>query len=110
MEDIDDIKYKWQKRTLSEQMGNIGSEVGRALKWKDINEIRKTSALERALELFDFTVEDKRWNGGRLKEICRSREVVNDFFYGNNDINSNADSLEKYFNYFAISARTNLIN
>jgi len=101
------IKQQWQQRTLAQQMGNIGSEVGRALKWKNTNEVRKTNAIERALELFDFTISDPRWIKNRLKEICRSREVVVDYFYGDNEYNSSPQSLEKYFFYYALVARNN---
>ena len=104
-DDQTQIKKQWKERSLAEQMGNIGSEVGRALKWENKNEKRKLKALDRALELFDFTVEDKRWDKNRLREIGRSREVLNDYFFGDNEYNSDAKSLEKYFNYFAILAR-----
>ena len=71
---------KWFTLTLAEQMGNIGSEVGRAFGWKEKNE--KTlgeNAGQRALELFDLTIQDPRWLK-RLKEIARAREVFCDFF------------------------------
>lgn len=104
-DDLAKTKLSWHKRTLSEQMGNIGSEVGRALKWKGVDESREVSAIERALELFDFTMEDKRWQGSRLREICRSREVAADYFYGDNEYKSTPQNLEKYFYYFALAAR-----
>lgn len=98
---------KWQSLSLAEQLGNIGSEVGRALNWqKQGEEKNKTSALERALELFDLTLRDPRWLP-RLKELARAREVVVDFFWGDNIYQSTPENLDKYFYYFAYSARNN---
>jgi hypothetical protein len=45
---------RWQTLSLAEQLGNVGSEVGRAVRAKtQHNDRRMWSALERALELFD---------------------------------------------------------
>lgn len=96
---------RWLKMTLSEQLANIGSEVARALKWRQ--ERRQDyfeKAFGRALELYDLTLSDKRWRH-RAKEITRSREVVCDFFYGGNKYNSSASSIDNYFLQFARSLR-----
>lgn len=98
---------RWTEFTLKEQMGNIGSEVGRAIKLhKDKNIKNRNLAIERALELFDLTLSDKRWRT-RLKEIARSREIFCDVFYGKNSYNESFENLEKYFMEFAIAARIN---
>lgn len=89
---------RWGQLTLCEQMGNIGSEVGRTLKNPYGN------AAERALELFDLTLADKRWHG-RGSEIARAREVFTDFVYGDNMYRSTAVNLEQYFMHFALAAR-----
>lgn len=71
---------KWFKLSLSEQMANIGSEVIRAIKWRQKGEKKHwEKAIERALELFDLTLSDRRWKN-RAKEIARMREVICDFF------------------------------
>ena len=96
---------KWFQLSLAEQMANIGSEIIRAIKWHDKGDKEhKEKALERALELFDLTLSDKKWKN-RAKEIARVREVVCDFFYGGNKYQSNASSLDRYFLHFAIAAR-----
>lgn len=98
---------RWFNLSLMEQLGNIGSEVGRAINWKKRGEkMHQEKALERALELFDLTIRDKRWVK-RLKEITRSREIVCDFFYGDNFYQTSPEFLEKYFYYFAFAARKN---
>lgn len=68
---------KWQAISLAEQLANVGSEYGRALKWKEKgNEKLFWSALERMLELLDLTIADQRWHDGKLKELTRLREMI----------------------------------
>ncbi|HEX9697373.1 MAG TPA: hypothetical protein VGB64_13800 [Actinomycetota bacterium] len=96
---------RWQTLTLVEQLGNIGSEVGRAIRAKaQGNPERMQAALDRALELFDLTVNDERWIH-RLKEVLRAREVVCDFIAGDNTYNTTGESLDAYFLPFAMAAR-----
>lgn len=88
-----------------EQLGNIGSEIGRANRAKRAgNEARMWSAMERALELIDLTVADQRWSG-RRKEILRARELICDYLVGDNDYRSTGESLDAYFLPFAVAAR-----
>jgi len=95
----------WHDYSLAEQLGNIGSEVGRATNWqKKGSLIDASKAVERALELLDFTLDDKRWRK-RLKEIARLREVLADTFYGNNSYKTTLEDLNKYFYHFAFYAR-----
>ena len=99
---------RWQKLTLLEQMANIGSEVERALNWKAKNNpARSQKAFERALELLDITLDCPN-NRSRLKEVARTREVVVDFFQGDNQFVSSDGSLRKYFLQFACAARREL--
>ena len=99
---------KWLTMSLSEQLGNVGSEVGRAANWRKKGNLEQThKALDRGLELLDFTIADARWSGARLKELCRSREVLSDVFYGNNVYKDSPEALEKYFFQYAVAARIN---
>ena len=96
---------RWRSMTLAAQLGNIGSEVGRAARARSVgNDQRFARSLDRALELFDATLADDRWRG-RRKEIARAREVVCDFLVGDNDYGSSAESLDAYFLPFAVAAR-----
>ncbi|MBI5728908.1 MAG: hypothetical protein HY983_01520 [Candidatus Magasanikbacteria bacterium] len=96
---------RWFTLSLAEQLGNVGSEVGRAISSGQRGEKnQEEKAKERALELFDLTVSDRRWSA-RLKELVRGREVLADWFYGNNIYGSSPENLEKYFYYFAYAAR-----
>lgn len=96
---------RWFELTLAEQLGNVGSEVGRAIKYRKQNEKDKEQkALDRAFELLDLTISDSRFVK-RLKEICRAREVLADAFYGDNVYHTSFEFLEKYFYQYAYLAR-----
>jgi hypothetical protein len=98
---------RWYELSLAEQLGNIGSEVSRAARWSGRNDQLARGALERALELFDLTLDDPRHRQSppRLRELARAREVVVDFFDGPNEYHSTATDLQKYFDAYALAAR-----
>ena len=95
---------KWFEYSLCEQMGNIGSEVGRANRWKEKDTKLFESAVFRAIELLNLTLSDTRWIN-RLKEISRAKELVCDALNGGKEYNSDFAALEKYFYHFAYAAR-----
>jgi hypothetical protein len=96
---------RWHALSLAEQLGNVGSEIGRAISAsRQGNAPRMQAALDRALELIDLTLADPT-HVGRRRELCRAREVVCDFFIGQNDYASTAESLDAYFTRFALAAR-----
>ena len=96
---------RWNELSLLEQMGHIGSEVERALQWKRKNNPDYClRALERALELLDLTL-GSPGNRLRLKEIARTREILVDFFYGENQFRTSGEFLSSYFLQFAVAAR-----
>ena len=93
---------RWQEMPFAEQMANVGSEVFRASKWKEKGKTeRALSAADRALELLDFTILAAQNNHRSMKELTRLREVLCDFFYGQNQYDSSQDSLNRYFNFFS---------
>ena len=95
---------KWFELSLCSQMGNIGSEVGRARRWKEKDAKLFESAIFRAIELINLTLSDKRWIN-RYKEIARAKEVICDAYLGGGEYNSSFESLEKYFYHFAFASR-----
>jgi hypothetical protein len=98
----------WQKLTLMEQLGNIGSELSRAFKWKEKGEDSYVQhAFYRALELIDLTVADPRWRY-RLKELLRLREALCEYFYGDNRYRIDPKMVNKEFLYYAYAARRHL--
>lgn len=96
---------RWKQMNFCEQMANVGSEVERAFNWKLKNNSEYSQkALERALELLDLTIENVP-KKTYLKELTRTKEVLLDFFFGDNYYNMNIDSFKKFFYYFGVSAR-----
>jgi len=97
-----DLKDRWLLFSFPHQMLNIGSEVSRALNWKDKDKIISENSFFRALELIFFTIESLQKNNdlNKIKELCLSKEVLYDYFFGNNEYDSNPDNLMKYYNDF----------
>lgn len=98
---------RWATIPFLEQMAHVGSEVERALKWREKNDPEYSKlAADRALELLDFTLDSAK-GYPRLKEVARVREALVDYFYGDNEYKSTAEAWKKYFMYFAYAARKN---
>lgn len=96
---------RWFTLSLVEQMANVGSEVERTLNWKAKGNLPYSKkAFERALELLDLTLADRK-NIGRLKEVARVREAIVDFVAGENQFLSTDEAWKKYFSHFVIAAR-----
>ena len=93
-------KTKWQKMSLGQQMGNIGSEVAKAFYWKSKDIATANETADRALELFDLTISDLR-RRFQLTEILRIREVFCDCFFELGNFKVSPESLTKYFIPFA---------
>ncbi len=98
---------RWNLLPFAEQMANVGSEVERTISWRkkgrpDFSE----RAFERALELLDLTVADRR-NRKRLRELLRVREALADFFAFDNEYRSTPESWQRYFRCFLVAARGN---
>ncbi len=96
---------QWQQMPFAQQMANVGSEVFRAGKWKAKGkEERAQLASDRALELLDFTILAAQKSNTNLRELVRLREVLCDFFYGENLFGSTPDNLNRYFEPFSFKA------
>ncbi len=96
---------RWFTLSLVEQMANVGSDVGRAINWKIKGNLPYSQkAFERALELLDLTLMDRK-NVGRFREVARVREALVDFLFGENEYSSTQEVWNKYFLQFATAAR-----
>src|SRR5690348_10940099 len=87
-------RERWFTLTVAEQLGNIGSEVGRAAKWQGRDEQAFWGAVTRALELLDLTQADQRWRA-RRPELDRARESVADAALGGGAYGSRLPDLER---------------
>lgn len=89
---------RWFTMTLAQQLGNVGSDFERALRWKEKNQPKFfTSAVARTLELLDLTMADKRWHNHRLKELSRLRGEVCDILFAHQIDYKSARGLQNYF-------------
>lgn len=97
---------RWFTLSLAEQLGHVGSEVSRALRWRERDPARAGGATERALELMDLTLDDPRHRSSppRLRELARAREVLADFLAGGNEYGSTPATLQRYFDAYALAA------
>jgi hypothetical protein len=94
----------WARLSLAAQLANVGAEVGRCRRWRGRDERLARAAFERALELLDLTLADPRWRG-RLREICRARELLCDAAAGGQAYGTTLEDLDRYFLAFAVLAR-----
>jgi hypothetical protein len=97
----------WAKLTFFEQMANIGSDVIRAIRWRDKgNADYARAASDRALELLWLTIDDPRnHTRGRLRELCRLYECLADYLYCDNEYSTDPVKLQNYFLAFNYAAR-----
>lgn len=96
-------RAKWQKMSIFEQMGNIGSEVGRTFICLRRNDnLAAEAAMIRALDLFDITGQFlAAKKPAEAREVLRAKEEYLQAYVSHKP----DESLEKYFNNFAIAAR-----
>lgn len=95
----------WNSFPLYEQLANVGSEIERTMSWgKKGNNEYSQMAFFRGLELLDLTIADPK-NKTKLKELCRLREILADYFFFNNEYKSTDDLWHKYFYAYTYAAR-----
>ena len=102
----ENLRKEWANFPITYQMGNIGSEVSRSLKWTEKgNKVRAAKAIDRALELFDFTISANIKNHARLTEILKAREEFCDYFFGGNSWHTDPAKMQKYYDDFVIMSQ-----
>ena len=100
-------RERWAKMTINGQMGNIGSEVGRAIiAHRNGNKTREDRAIDRAIDLFSATIEALVGTkySYRLKEVLRAREEFLRLFF-DGTFETDAANIERYFMNYAFAAR-----
>lgn len=102
------VAGKWFTLTLAEQLGNVGSDFDRALRWKEKKQSQLfSSAVARTLELLDLTLDDSRWHNHRLKELTCLRAEVRSALSSTSEKSAATIGLQKYFFSMATLARRN---
>jgi hypothetical protein len=96
---------RWNEFNFFQQMANVGSEVIRAINWREKNKEYSRMAIDRALELLDLTIQDKKnQQKYRLNELLRLREFLADYFYFDNIYKSTDVNFNNYFLAFNYAA------
>lgn len=96
---------RWNRLPFLDQMANIGSEVERALNWREENNLSYCQrASDRALELVDLALGSAS-SFAQRKEIARVREALVDYFFGSNQFESTETAWRRYFMSFTYAAR-----
>lgn len=91
------VEGRWFELSLLEQLANVGCDIDRAIRWKSRNNsVYTQDALKRAFDLLDLTIQDPK-NKKRLKEVVRMREVLKDYFFGDNVYGYTDEAFHKYF-------------
>lgn len=71
---------KWAEYPKGKQLIMIANELNRARVWLEKNQPKDSeSCYERAFELTDLTLEDKKWSNS-LKELLRFREILGELY------------------------------
>lgn len=95
----------WSKLSIYDQMGTIGTEIGRTMSWRQNPHFGKPEeAFYRGLEYLDLSISDPKNRGAKLKELCRVREVLVDWYLGTKLYSTTESSLNSYFEPFAIAS------
>ena len=98
-------RNRWQQYTFYEQMGNIASELSSAIRFKHNHEDEHMdAALCRLLEPLENTIGDPK-NKNRLRELCRLKEILADWYCGTHEYSIDPESLKRYAMDFALLAR-----
>lgn len=95
----------WEKFSLPEKIGNIGSEISRARFWHEKKKLdAEKISLERSLEMLQATLDSSLSNAAR-REIARMLELVADWYQGSHIYNVNPIEIENYFTEYAFLAK-----
>lgn len=99
-------RTRWAKMTIQEQMGNIGSKVGRAIIAKRSGDDKRLQgAIDRALDLFDATTKNLvAQKSPRTREVLRLRDQFLSLFFSDT-FDKDADKIDAYFTQYALAAR-----
>jgi hypothetical protein len=102
-------RAKWAKMSIFDQMGNISSEVGRAINAKkNNNTVDMENAVIRTLDLFNATIDNLiKTKSIKSKEVIRSKDQFLTIVNKQKPTSQELNSLERYFTQFAIASRLN---
>ena len=95
-----DSILSWFALPFEKQMLNIGSEVSRALRWKNAgNREREVNAAIKAVEIFGLTKMDPK-HAKRFLELHDYELTLMDYLFGENERGNTDESIMALYNQF----------
>ena len=99
-----DREIKWFEMSVGMQISNIGSEVSRAIRYKNKGDKQKQiNFCNKAIEFLNIIKQDPK-NAHRQREFDFCIEELRDYFLGNNEYNTTDEMLTKYYDAFLKTA------
>ena len=90
----------WYNMPVTMQISHIGSEVERAIRYKNKgNTQRMTMFCEKAIEFLRLSISDPK-NKHRIQEFEFCIEELKDYFMGENVYQTTDEMLKKYYDAF----------
>jgi hypothetical protein len=96
----------WQRRSLYDQLGTIGTEIGRCISWrKNPKYGNPHESFSRGLTYLLITIDDPKNKGAKRVELCRLKELLIDWYYGDSELYHTTDAdWERYFMPYAVAS------
>ena len=95
-----DNNIRWYAMPIGLQISNIGSEVHRAIRWKNSGDSQKAANFcNKAIEFIKIIETDPK-NSHRKGELDFAIEELEDYFLGENLYKTTDEALKKYYDAF----------
>ena len=91
---------RWFSMPIGVQISNVGSEVNRAIRWKNRKEPQKAENFcKKAIEFLEIIKRDPK-NVHRRGELDAAIEELRDYFLGENLFQTTDEVLTRYYDAF----------
>lgn len=98
--ELTDNAVSWFSMPLGVQISNVGSEVHRAIRWKNRgDEQKKISFCTKAIEFLELMKTDPK-NQHRKNEFDCCIDELKDYFLGENQCSTTEEQLIRYYDAF----------
>ena len=95
-----DQTISWFAMPVGVQISNVGSEVHRAIRWKNRGDVqKKNSFCMKAIEFLELMKKDPK-NRYRTGELDCCIDELQDYLMGENSYNTSEEQLIKYYDAF----------
>ncbi len=93
------------RRSIHFQLGTIGTEIGRAVSWRTNPSFgNPDECIARATSYINIILSSNETRPSTRRELARLKEVLNDWYYGDNFYQTRELDWDNYFLPFSIVA------